>query len=48
MSAGLKVCKNCGESIFYDKKERFWKHVFTDLFMCADENTMAEPKGPFD
>lgn len=40
----MKTCKNCGESIFYDKDSGYWRHTFTMLFMCSNDSTMAEPK----
>lgn len=40
----MKTCRHCGEQIAIETATGWWKHVFTDLYLCKDEIHMAEPR----
>lgn len=40
----MESCKHCGQLIAQEKSTGWWKHVRTDLYLCANESDMAEPK----
>lgn len=38
------TCKNCGKKIVKWDGADWWEHWDTSLYMCDNEDTMAEPE----